>query len=94
VCARRERSLFLSCLLLYLYSRRSASNFSAIEGERRVKLLQATFPKQTFSVYTYKFNWSDKNSVLLLYLYKKQTRALLSSARLDLGTVSKPPAEP
>lgn len=63
---------------------RSASNFSAIEGDRRIKLLQSKFPKQTFSVYTYKFNWSDKNSVLLLYLYKNN---MLSADGKKVGVV-------
>ncbi len=44
------------------------ANYSAIEATSQVKLLTKKFPGQKFSVYTYKYELSDKNFILSLFL--------------------------
>lgn len=45
-----------------------SGNYAAIEGTRRVKTLSEKFPNEKFSVYSYKYKWTDKNLALSLFL--------------------------
>lgn len=66
-------SLFVVIVIFSLIKDRAElthnkANYSAIEADSQVKLLKEKFPDQKFSVYTYKYQLSDKNFILALFL--------------------------
>lgn len=64
---------FFLVILIGTFSRdlgelKGGENYSALEASERVKALMAKFPNESFSVYTYKYKWIDKNAALTLFL--------------------------
>lgn len=60
--------LILGSLYKDIFQIKTSGNYSPVEARKRVEALSSKFPNEKFSVYSYQYNWSDKNLILSLYL--------------------------